>query len=874
MKTILNEEYEIIFEFNNGKKYNASYFFDKSNANNNNFQITKFLEFSQIIKIEGEYITLTRFPLKCHFNDIGEKIVYSIQHLDLIIKKLNYTEPYYNSKYSDGFISLKDLDSKWHIFIDEEIFIEDLTFSKEKNEKIFIEQTKILNDFRNLEYNRNYFPYKAISYNLNNYIEINSNTNLDDIFYYEDTPERRRLQREVENFLLDTKNFIYGIFGPYGIGKSLTSIVIQKCLYIKNYRTIYINLKFYKKNISEEIKFQTLLSECFFLCEDENDFELFHKLLLENKNKDIWFCINLIYNHIKETNKDLTKYLFIIDQYKQNFDKNYSVLNFPDIHIFILSSINDKDIKTSLKSSIKGTEVKINYHYIDILIKDTISGILLHYKDKIILKITSSLNYTDEEKFNFILKIIKLFGNLPRFIFVLIDKYYSIFDLLNDEYKKTFVKLNEFYKSANFQTIAKLIEKNYFSKTELKSLSKIDFLNIINDIPLKYINYKEKDNSYYLEYSFPLSKIILEDFTLFCKNINTFKIINKDNDIGSGFEFIVKIYMRVFNMLEIDGYIEVNSMINLKLGDNYQYIDKTYFNGKKMILFALTNKNAKSFDFGLYRPEENILVLLQSKYIINNSNVSTFDSYKKDAEKVKKQFEKQFSSEIKAIYFLYISSYQYNIKRQLDVLKCLQNNKINCIFFDFENNILSFDFKNLLTDIKLDESYIIYPYSKERKYIAQWEEKPIKSESNNIWNILFNKKRYTNYRINKYEKEENIDDFKKILYQNFLKLIKEYNNLDDDLVSHLGVFFEFYLDSFGGSISIPDFSIYIFVFKTLDLINKNDPPIDESKGLGLIYVKDEKIVFFDMKDKKEIKEDDFIKLFENYSYALGKFNQK
>ena len=112
------------------------------------------------------------------------------------------------------------------------------------------------------------------------------------------------MQKNIEEFMNNNNNFIYAVYGPYGIGKSLTSLIIQKSLYIKKYRSIYINLKFYSKSIiSSDIKFQTLLSECFFLCKDKDEFESYHELLIQNKNKNIWFYLSIIYNLIKNKYK-------------------------------------------------------------------------------------------------------------------------------------------------------------------------------------------------------------------------------------------------------------------------------------------------------------------------------------------------------------------------------------------------------------------------------------------------------------------------------------------------------------------------------------------------------------------------------------------
>ena len=81
-------------------------------------------------------------------------------------------------------------------------------------------------------------------------------------------------------------------------------------------------MKFYSKNdIFYDIKFQALLSECFFLCNDLNEFKLYYNLLLNNRNKNIWICLRNLYNFIKNKYENLSEFLFIIDQYKKRNDK-------------------------------------------------------------------------------------------------------------------------------------------------------------------------------------------------------------------------------------------------------------------------------------------------------------------------------------------------------------------------------------------------------------------------------------------------------------------------------------------------------------------------------------------------------------------------
>ena len=874
MKAMINEKFELIFISNKGNTYEGSSFYDDGYINFDllkikNINIIERTKFSIKLELEKEIIQLALFSIKCNFKDMSGIFIYSIEHLDLILKKMQYNNPFYISKYSNEFNKLDDLNSKWDIFIEEEITIEEFLFSKNENKKIYDDQIKLLNEFKKLIKENYSFSYNIISYNIRNYLELLPNADLNEKFHYVNSPERIRLEMDVNKFLLDNDNYIYAIYGPYGIGKSLTALIIQKYLFINNYKSIYINLKYFAKNISLDSKFQTLISECFFLCENPEELEEYHKLLLGNKSKNIWYCLQIIYNHLKDKKKELSQYLFIIDQYKMNYDENYSVLNFPNLHIFILSSINDKDIKNSLISMLKGIKPKIKYHFIEKLIKDTFKGIILKYKEKIVTKISGDFNMTNDEKFEFISCILNLFGNLPRFISLLLNKYSNIFDLLNEEYKKIFSKIFEFFKYNNVEIVEKLKNDNFLSSTELKSLKKYDFASYLSDIPLKYIKFFSDNNQYYLNYSFPLCEKILEDYILFNKSINTFKIINKDNPVGINFEFILNKSMRVFELFKIDGYIEVNSIVELKLNDNYKYIDKNYFNSKNNVLIAQSKPNGKAFDFCIYKTVQQILILLQSKYIINNDNVDTFLYYKKYAEIIVKLFKDKFEVNINKIYFLYISSYEYNINRKEDVLKCLNSKQINCIFYSIFEKIASFNFKDSIIDIPLNDSYIIYPYAKNRVYLKQWEEKHIMKENKNLWNSFLNKKHFQEHNIKNYKNANQINDYRRILYEKFLKIIKKEYSLISDFFDHFGMFFKFYFESYGESITIYDYDIYIFVFKTKAMSYITE--IDESKDLGIIYSFENKICFFDIKNKEFLDESEFNKKFNGYSFTLGKY---
>ena len=186
------------------------------------------------------------------------------------------------------------------------------------------------------------------------------------------------------------------------------------------------------------------------------------------------------------------------------------------------------------------------------------------------------------------------------------------------------------------------------------------------------------------------------------------------------------------------------------MGENYKYVNYNYFAGKKSILFVQSKKNAKSFDFCIYKPENNIIILLQSKYVIDNNNVTKITFYEKDVLKVKNNFLTKFNVNINSIYLFYISSYEYNIDRTKEVLKCLELNQINCIFFNIKEQVFSLDFQNICSEIPLSDSNIVYPFPKLRNYKKQLKEIQTNIEEAKIWNDYLFRKRLRDIQKAKY----------------------------------------------------------------------------------------------------------------------------
>ena len=175
--------------------------------------------------------------------------------------------------------------------------------------------------------------------NLNKYFTDNNiEINLDKELPIFKSSSRLSIFYEVEE-LLKKKDKIFAICGPFGIVKSFTSLLLQKNLYLININTLYVNLA-----NNEEITNlkETLIKESFFLNLTKEKFVFLANKISNYKVNNIWDIISLIDNYCDEEKID---YLLILDQYKSKRDPKGNLSMLKVNHIFLLSSINDKDIK-------------------------------------------------------------------------------------------------------------------------------------------------------------------------------------------------------------------------------------------------------------------------------------------------------------------------------------------------------------------------------------------------------------------------------------------------------------------------------------------------------------------------------------------------
>ena len=213
----------------------------------------------------------------------------------------------------------------------------------------------------------------------------------------------------------------------------------------------------------------------------------------------------------------------------------------------------------------------------------------------------------------------------------------------------------------------KLVDKkdskdiNYFNLREL--------VDSFEYIPLKYVNYviDDKNNCYFYS-SFPLFSHIFDEYFKYNNSINSYNSkITNGSIVGTEFENIIKIKLRIFNGLKIDGYIEVIDIASMELANDFTMVSQNYFKNKENILISQPNFYGKTFDFALYKSKENKLFFIQSKYIIHKQLLEQRNNFKNSIIKSLKKFNDIFSLNITEAYLIYISSYEYNLKKEKEV---------------------------------------------------------------------------------------------------------------------------------------------------------------------------------------------------------------
>ena len=767
--------------------------------------------------------------------------IYSELHLKLLLKKINYYKPYYINKETNEKIIFNE--SKINLLTIPELTI----FETDKYYRYIETIFENMNNLYSKDYKEGESTYNYISLNFNKYFGVN--VNLDNKFYFLPSKERNIIICKMESFLTHpNQENILAICGPYGIGKSVLSLFLQKYMFVeKSIKSLYINLKYYfvkqkESNFKEII--DTLITECFFLvCNNIELLELYN--IIKKENSDIWILIHKIKKFLKEKKKE--DYFFIIDQYKNLFDKDHNLYFISsDTKVFLLSSINDGDVKSNLiyyldkKIEKKetflnleiGNEMRIDYFYIQKLIK---------FNEKMFKIVSSEIKNINAFDMNFIKD---KFDNLPKYVYLYLFHYQNIGDLLNDSSKKIFLNLNKFFKGDFNGNILKKIEQK-------ENIQKDDLTSDLLKIPLKYINYYENmtNGTFYYEYAFPLIKDIFFEYNNFISDKNAFFTEKNQSKLGNIFESIVKTVLRYYDIFEINGYLEVKEIINMDLIGIYTKIDKNYILNKKVIFINQNKSNGELFDFAIYQVKEENLILFQAKYNITSENIKHRDKYIEPSIKISNLFKEKFGIELKNIYLLYITSYEYNIGNS-NIINILTKNKINCLFYSVQNNIFSFDFAfNKLffpiTHLKCENEFRLIPESKYSNLLANYQDKILKKS--------FELPKKFKYNYNIFDKDINLNmnfDLREE-YKTFIHYINKDIIIDNNLRERLGPFGDFFYYCFGEhhDETINDIKYYL-VF-SLKKKNENSCQINYDKKIGLMYYNGEKECYLNLNNLNE-----------------------
>ena len=840
--------------------------------------------FISVKKIKNTYYLLTfpnsksinlfLFPIKCNFNNNNKIDVFADEQLILLLKEFKYSIASYFSKIKKKFIII---DIK-NIMDSDIIAFKEIDIIEKNNIKLIKEANTIFNNLSKIYSDNNILnddkiTYEIICPNFNIYFSNNKKRVLSNKFKYINSPGRIQFSIDFKEFLKNKNEKIYAVCGPHGIGKSISSLYIQKELFLEGLSSLYINIKYYQylSLINWEQQLKTLVTECFFLVKNENQLKAIAEILVTK-------CSN-VYDALIEINlyifSNKITAILIIDQYQNKFDSNKIILGLSNFEkLFILSSINDKEIKQNLKLKLlsEGSLVDnlINeqikkepffYHYYDSLLDkenyiELFQDILVYKMQELKInkiktkKISKAKDQTNRKgniqknineidiKGNFIKKILEKFNNIPEYYFNYFEIYDSIFDFINIEFQQVFKKLDYLY-SNNLINITKMNDLKSQNKLvdakdnkEINYLNLKDFVDNFEYIPLKYVNYiiKDKCNCYFYS-SFPLFLHIFDEYFKYNNSINSYNAnLNVGGVVGTDFENIIKIKLKIFNGLKVDGCVEVTDIEPMELTNDYNMITQNYFKNKENILINQLNFQGRTFDFALYKSKENQLIFIQSKYRIYKQILKKRCDFFNPIKTSVLKFNRIFSLNVTEAYLVYISSYEYNIKNAKQVFDDLEEMKLNCIFYSLSKNKYYYNsFEIEIENIICHESSKIFPNV--GKYISITKDDYENNVTNNNDNISI-------YCLGKKRKKP--IDFDKIMIDFNNHAIKNIS-INIKILKNLGELKRMY--SFGEEISFNPKEEFII----MGYINKNND-LDMDKLIGLIYF-DTKMKYYLIKNK-------------------------
>ena len=186
-------------------------------------------------KFNGKLVEILMSPINCFISKEKKNIkVYSNIHLKLLLEKIQYYKPYYINKVTNKKIYLDE--NEINKFDSPYLDIFETNKSDDIIETIYNNMEKLYVE----PYRYGKSTYNYISLNFNKYFGLN--INLEDQFYYLFSTERNDVISRVKYFILNASiDNIYAICGPYGIGKTVLSLYLQKLLYVQEKKNHFIS---------------------------------------------------------------------------------------------------------------------------------------------------------------------------------------------------------------------------------------------------------------------------------------------------------------------------------------------------------------------------------------------------------------------------------------------------------------------------------------------------------------------------------------------------------------------------------------------------------------------------------------------------------
>ena len=771
-------------------------------------------------------------------------IFYSYKHLEELLKKYEYKNPFYCIGDSTILNPLKNIREIKLFQVSKNITI----YEKEEPENIIDNIYKELetnNENKIVQDKDEVIDINQLTPNFKTYfVKESENMSKSKIpIYY--SSNRYNIMVEIFGFInKDNQNKIYALCGPFGIGKSFTALLIQKILFFQKYPTIYVNLA---TNSTLDALKMIIIKELFFLIFDKNKYIDYSKKILNENINNLWELIIKIDQFCLENN---INYLLILDQYQSNKDQNKQIKNLKTSKIFLLSSINDTDVKDNLISQITGnnSENSINYKYI----------ISLFDADEIINPENLIIENKDQ-----IISVLKMFNYLPVSIFLLEFAFnWNTLDFMNSQFCYILKKLSTFFDKFNIKIMSYLNSNKYinslFNKNK-KSIQKNYFINNYKDIPFKFIAYElYEPNLVNLSFAFDYIIYPFLFYLSYIDSILDFKMKQDVYMLGGKFEKIIQ-YIIILKrpLFNIDSFIEVDQIYRMNLVNEYKFIDIKQIKKKSNVFIFQEEYYGKDFDFALLKPKENTILLLQAKYRITSDETKEKQYYseKNKIDYIIKLVKSRLDISLAKIYILYISSVEYNNSK---VFSILESKRINCIFYNITDDYFTFNFKNRINELNLTPSYEIYPESKVYEPALYFKIKRIDqfvSSINEKQQVDLIKSEFKDYPLPLIKEQDE--------FLNYLKSCKINKSVIESIgpfVSHVLKDFSFYPTLY--------FDYYLLFFSFIE-----GNTIDYSKDLFLMYEESYNLHIYNLRTHKYINMENFKKNIADLHIIIGQWKK-